>query len=1084
MRGVAVRGWRAVLAVITCVAITMSGLISVSTPTPAHADAVVVTFKANGGSFPDNSSSKTLTPDQTGLVSASQISGMGTPTHPDSDGHHMSFTKWTSNADGTGSVINQGSGVSSSDGDIHTWYAQYFPDDLKITLDAGSGKFATTYPNQGATVESDPSTYEITASTNGTIDGSRISAIPEAFRKDPDNSDQVQVSVRWNTKQDGSGINLPSEGNIQIDKNVTYYPQWEQASKLVINSTNRADQQDINLGYYSSLHVWSNNVPGKISSTQVVLYGRKGDKRDLSPYFNGLLSSYPFSSNPTNSPFLGFVNVDASCYIGAQHMTYCDFSNKPSARTDNLPVKTYADSYRLFLNHDELFAFYNDRFVSTDNWFYADPSFVNVWWESKHNNQLIVADPSASPNVTYRWHTTAAPLGPCSSYGVDGQNRLISNRYFQCVIPIDLNTLNPIWFGRNFIGWANVKQDSRNQWTDDDLNQILFSPRETKLWRRYYTSNPTNNVKNSQLYAWYGSTLRLKANGGEFRRGITTGSVMRGVTEKMVASDQNGFISKTSVDAIDTPVRDGYSFVSWNSSATGNGTDFPESGLTTSANVTYYAKWRRHPVMTFNANGGNISGLSTVQIASDSASKVTAAQMATVIPSRTRTRADGKILEFINWNNKPDGSGVTLDTSHDRTLSQDETWYAYYRLLRYSVTFDGNGGKIRALSTASSSSPRWSNLLGTSYTATEDEDHPFTAGLSDSSNSVDLTTNSLGGTYGVVWDSSSGGSDTSVYRVFRGWSLTHHTPGDSVPDSDMVTLPTTSSGTVWLPSARTGVTLYAVWSVLRFDLNDRDHSRRRPAVFDVNANPEYFPLAHRAGYTFTGWLRNNNSQSTACFETCSTNTQTGTWYAQWAPLDYIVEFLDADRTGYYLAPNATATYDPDSDYIQVVTPRKNQISFPENSQYYGHDGQFHYFTEAFAPYYLTGWGDYDPSPERPGGSYTPDRWPEYEATWTRHLVKSVSPGDTIRLSPRSIDYSVKHADGYYYDNSGNRARSASNYRQLYALWQLRVTHLPSTGGSTLLIALLLSMLVLSGVFIVKRSSFGIVTCHHHGRHAA
>lgn len=132
-----------------------------------------------------------------------------------------------------------------------------------ITFDAGSGQFAVAHPNQGVIENTNPHTFDISSKEDGTVSAAALTAVPEAFRKDPDDSSRMQIATKWTPNQDGSGQELTFLDDIQLTGDINYYPVWEQASSLTLDAHN------------SGYSLTFGDVAGKTSDHTVVLYDKK-----------------------------------------------------------------------------------------------------------------------------------------------------------------------------------------------------------------------------------------------------------------------------------------------------------------------------------------------------------------------------------------------------------------------------------------------------------------------------------------------------------------------------------------------------------------------------------------------------------------------------------------------------------------------------------------------------------------------------------------------------------------------------------------------------------------------------------------
>ena len=132
------------------------------------------------------------------------------------------------------------------------------------------------------------------------------------------------------------------------------------------------------------------------------------------------------------------------------------------------------------------------------------------------------------------------------------------------------------------------------------------------------------------------------------------------------------------------PVRNGYSFLSWNTNAAGTGTNYnPGAAYTTNANLSLYAKWRLNNTITYNANGGDNPPPKQEKQYQE------AVTLTTLKPSR-----DG--YAFVKWNTNADGTGTDYTPGQSYSTDADLVLYAIWEKTAtiYSVTAvrcDANG---------------------------------------------------------------------------------------------------------------------------------------------------------------------------------------------------------------------------------------------------------------------------------------------------------------------------------------------------------------------------------------------------------
>jgi uncharacterized repeat protein (TIGR02543 family) len=137
-------------------------------------------------------------------------------------------------------------------------------------------------------------------------------------------------------------------------------------------------------------------------------------------------------------------------------------------------------------------------------------------------------------------------------------------------------------------------------------------------------------------------------------------------TQTRTVSNGDSVGSATPAD----PGRDGYTFGGWFTEQNGGGTQFMSS-MTVTGDKTFYAKWTPQWIVTFNLEGGNINGVTTVQTRTvnngDSVGSATPAD-----PGR-----DG--YTFGGWFTEQNGGGLQFTSS--TTITGHITVYGKWTIL-------------------------------------------------------------------------------------------------------------------------------------------------------------------------------------------------------------------------------------------------------------------------------------------------------------------------------------------------------------------------------------------------------------------
>lgn len=138
------------------------------------------------------------------------------------------------------------------------------------------------------------------------------------------------------------------------------------------------------------------------------------------------------------------------------------------------------------------------------------------------------------------------------------------------------------------------------------------------------------------------------------------------------------------------PTRTNFTFNGWNTSADGTGTSYSAGGsYTTNAAVTLYAQWTAiQYTVTWNANGGT-GGTTTTQNAGT----------AHTAPTVSRTG-----YTFSTWRNpETGGDPILVGAGGSYTPTANITFYAIWTEIKYTITFNSQGGSAVASLTQASS---------------------------------------------------------------------------------------------------------------------------------------------------------------------------------------------------------------------------------------------------------------------------------------------------------------------------------------------------------------------------------------------
>ena len=249
-------------------------------------------------------------------------------------------------------------------------------------------------------------------------------------------------------------------------------------------------------------------------------------------------------------------------------------------------------------------------------------------------------------NANLTLYAIWTPITYTVTYNANGGSGAPGNQTKTYGVNLTLSSTKPTRTGYTFVKW-NTKADG----TGTNYNSGAK-----------YTSNA-----NLTLYAVWTPikyTVKYDANGGSGAPGNQTKTYGVNLT-----------LSSTK------PTRTGYTFSKWNTKADGTGTNYNRGAkYTSNANLTLYAVWT--PItytVTYHANGG--SGAPGNQTKNHGVDLT----LSSTKPTRTGHT-------FVKWNTKADGTGTNYHSGAKYTSNAILTLYAVWTPIKYTVTYDANGG--------------------------------------------------------------------------------------------------------------------------------------------------------------------------------------------------------------------------------------------------------------------------------------------------------------------------------------------------------------------------------------------------------
>ncbi|SHH61937.1 Listeria/Bacterioides repeat-containing protein [Anaerosphaera aminiphila DSM 21120] len=163
--------------------------------------------------------------------------------------------------------------------------------------------------------------------------------------------------------------------------------------------------------------------------------------------------------------------------------------------------------------------------------------------------------------------------------------------------------------------------------------------------------------------------------------------------------DNNEYYANTEIIIKDNEFeKDGYIFVSWNTSPDGNGSEYFEGELgVIGGNVTVYAQWEKEETFKVTYDGNeNTSGTAPTD-----SKEYYIGDDAIVLGNGDLAREG---YTFVGWNTSADGTGIEYIEGSNMIILEDTTLYAQWEEngivpISHTVTFYSNGGSTVASQT-------------------------------------------------------------------------------------------------------------------------------------------------------------------------------------------------------------------------------------------------------------------------------------------------------------------------------------------------------------------------------------------------
>ncbi len=528
---------------------------------------------------------------------------------------------------------------------------------------------------------------------------------------------------------------------------------------------------------------------------------------------------------------------------------------------------------------------------------FSDDGYEFGGWFTQSNGQgdRITETSVVGIGEDHTLYAYKAPIEYTITYHLGGGVNSEINPDVYTIESATINLEDPTKEGYSFIGWHD-----NEELTGSIIEQI-----------------PTSSTGNLDLYVdWDPNTYRItfESNGG-------TAAVP--LQKDVVFNEEYGELATTTME--------GYDFLGWYS-ADGITGELVETDtvMNTDHNHTLYARWEACSyTLTFNSTGGTDPDPSDKDVVFNEEY----GELAT-------TTKEG--YTFDGWYSEIVG-GTEIESDTIVSIASDDTVYAHWILVTYTITYnlDGgtNDGSNPATYTIETATITLEEATRAGYTFSDWYDNAEFSGTAI----TEITVGSTGNKtlyakwtpieYDITYELDSGTNDASnpaTYTIetatitlevptkdgytFVGWFDNAEFSGTSITQ---ITVGSTGDRTLY---AKWTPTIYSITYELNAGVNDEDN----PATYTIETATITLEEATRTGYTFSGWFDNAEFSGTAITEITVGSTGNKTLYTKWTPIEYDITYeLDSGTND---ASNP-ATYTIETATITLEEPTKVGYTF-------------------------------------------------------------------------------------------------------------------------------------------------------------
>ena len=457
-------------------------------------------------------------------------------------------------------------------------------------------------------------------------------------------------------------------------------------------------------------------------------------------------------------------------------------------------------------------------------------------------------------------------------------------------------------------------------------------------------------------------------------------------------TSQNFKYDETQNLTANTFTKEGCDFLGWSDSSGGDvkyADKLSVTNLTANDNgtINLYAVWQINQyTISFNSNGG--SAVSAIK-----------ANYGTNIDEPTTPAKTGYI--FVGWFKDIDLTQA-WDFAADTVPVNGTTLYAKWDVVKYTITFESNGGSAVAAIDAD---------YGTTITKPTDpkrDGYTFAGWFKDIKltqawdfavdtvpvNGTTLYAKWTADEYTINFDSDGAGAINSItYTIGETFDLP--TPGDKIGHTFIGWYNGDQEFTYEVGITIGNYNLTAHWEATNYAIIYKDGEKTisglQPASYTYEAAKTLATNATKEGYTFAGWYDNMGLEGDAISEISAQSTGEKTFYAKWSPISYTIVFHDSKTLEYY------SHLEPVFNYTsKKFSESYSEVTVNQTMQYDVHDNLI---KNSFEKIYKVSTTEYS-------GAYTFAGWNSSSENAEKRIIEYTDEQEVWNLS--SIDGAEVH----------------------------------------------------------------------------